>query len=254
MNYLKNGGKIYLLHRRLGSGLEGTVYKAYEPDVDPYFEFPICVKVLKSRNLDFKLIRFWKKLGALEVRGIPRFHTIFRYGFFNRALVYDFVEGADLEKLIRYSVLDPLELSYIFDQVRLIIEKLGENSLFHGDLKPANILVTKESKVFLVDFCPDEDLITPIYYSKKIGKKSVENDLFALQQMRSENHLESFNLNLRQVPDLKDRIEKVFSEGELITEAVGSPEVSLHRFSLARVLSFFCLVAVLFLSNTSLKN
>lgn len=65
----------------------------------------------------------------------------------------EFIEGENLKELMRKNVGFPLALiKKYFDQLLEAVSYCHKVNLVHGDIKPRNIMITKDDKIKLIDF------------------------------------------------------------------------------------------------------
>jgi serine/threonine protein kinase len=156
--YLLN--QQYLVIETLGQGGFGAVYKA----VDTHLNRPVAIKEMGQSNLsaqeqlealdNFK--REARMLAALQHPGLPRIYEEFSEGG-RSYLVMDFIDGETLEKRWMSAPNHQLpadEVVQIGLDLCSILDYLHSRQppIIFRDLKPANILLTKDQHVFLIDF------------------------------------------------------------------------------------------------------
>jgi serine/threonine protein kinase len=146
----------YEIVGQLGRGSVGTVYKAWDPmmgrDVaiktiqGPAIEGPQSAEVRK------RLFQEAKAAGKLAHSGIV---TVFDVSEHEGMpfLVMEYVEGHTLQTLIQNNV--RLDLDCVCDlgiQLAEALDYAHRNGVIHRDVKPANILVTKNNRTKIADF------------------------------------------------------------------------------------------------------
>lgn len=123
-----SGGKRYAL----------KVVKKQEPEDDIYLEqakveFEASQKLKHpaiAKIYDMRLKRSWFKVTGVE-------------------LLMEFVEGKTLDEI---EAPEMNQLILIFCQVASAISHMHRRGVFHGDLKPSNIMLSKSGQVKLIDF------------------------------------------------------------------------------------------------------
>ncbi len=122
------GGKRYALKvvRRLDADDDIYVNQArHEFEVAQRLCHPAIVKIHDCRTR-----RAWFRLSGIE-------------------LLMEYVEGRSLEE-IEMPKIKPLVI--VFNQVASALVHMHRRGIYHGDLKPSNIMVTKAGRVKLIDF------------------------------------------------------------------------------------------------------
>ena len=143
----------YEVVRVLGRGGMGTVYEAR----DPVLHRTVALKTMmpglaQTPDLKARFLREAQAAGGLRHHNIV---TVYDLGE-DRGQPYiamELVEGVDLEALIQGR--HPLSVEAKIDLLRQVCEGLGcahQNGIVHRDVKPANIRVTAEGEVKIMDF------------------------------------------------------------------------------------------------------
>ena len=140
----------YLLIDSIGSGSMGQVFKASSKTDNQQF----AVKVLPRRSM-------WNvRLARRQVRAFSQFSHPAVVPFIDvgtsggqHYLVWPLVQGESLEsKVQREGRLTPEIVGQIFGPVAAGLAISHQNGLFHGLIKPSNIMVTPENHGKLLDF------------------------------------------------------------------------------------------------------
>ncbi len=128
----------------------GTVHKAISKNDNKYY----AVKVLPRRSM-------WNvRLARRQVRTFGQFShpTVVPFTDVGTSgglhyLVWNFVEGEPLEALIqRHSKLDPIATAYIGTHVATGMGLAHQHGLFHGLVKPSNIMIGPGGQISILDF------------------------------------------------------------------------------------------------------
>ena len=146
-------GERYEIIEKIGTGGMSDVYKAKCHKLNRF----VAVKVLKqefSENANF-VSKF--RIEAQAAAGLmhPNIVNVYDVGEENGIyyIVMELVEGITLKKYIEKKArLSYKEAVSIAIQVALGIEAAHNNHIIHRDIKPQNIIISKEGKVKVTDF------------------------------------------------------------------------------------------------------
>lgn len=139
----------YELLEPIGAGGMGRVYKARHRRLGRFF----AVKLLPTKAKD-RVERFRRELASLGPLDHPNVVRATDAGEAGGVmyLAMEYVEGTDAEKLVRRD--GPLPVAQACDiarQAALGLHHLHEAGLVHRDVKPANLMVTPDGTVRLLD-------------------------------------------------------------------------------------------------------
>lgn len=146
-------GDRYEILERIGTGGMSDVYKAKDHKLNRQ----VAVKVLKqefSENANF-VSKFRIEAQAAAGLAHPNIVNVYDVGEENGVyfIVMELVEGITLKKYIekkaRLSVKEAVSIAI---QVSMGIEAAHNNHIIHRDIKPQNIIISKEGKVKVTDF------------------------------------------------------------------------------------------------------
>ena len=136
----------------LGSGGTGTVYRAF----DETLEREVAIKVLNQGQTDPKILkRFRAEATTLAKLNHPAIATIYELLQCDDELliVMEFVRGETLERLaLRMGLLTPEQAVFVVDGVLSALAHTHRAGIVHCDIKPANIIVTAQGGVKIMDF------------------------------------------------------------------------------------------------------
>ena len=140
----------FTLMDALGSGSMGTVYKAHNKTDNQWY----AVKVLPRRSMwNVRIAR--RKVRSFEQCQHPSVVPFVDVGTAGgmHYLAWPFVEGDTLDKFIqREGKLPPDIVGQIAMQIAEGLEVCHQHALFHGLLKPSNIMITEDRSVYILDF------------------------------------------------------------------------------------------------------
>ncbi|MBI2781977.1 MAG: Stk1 family PASTA domain-containing Ser/Thr kinase [Chloroflexi bacterium] len=146
------GGR-YRLVELLGQGGMATIYRAR----DAQLERDVAVKVLRPEygaDPDF-LDRFRHEAQSAASLNHPSVVAVYDYGTdpVGPFIVMELVEGEDLATIVRRSgALPPRAAARLVAQAARAIAAAHDRGFVHRDIKPGNILVTREGRVKVADF------------------------------------------------------------------------------------------------------
>lgn len=146
-------GDRYEILERIGTGGMSDVYKAKDYKLNRF----VAVKVLKqefSENANF-VSKF--RVEAQAAAGLMHPNIVNVYDVGEESGIYyivmELVEGITLKKYIeRKARLSVKEAVSIAIQVSMGLEAAHNNHIIHRDIKPQNIIISKEGKVKVTDF------------------------------------------------------------------------------------------------------
>ena len=146
-------GDRYEILELIGSGGMADVYKAKDHKLNRF----VAIKVLKSEFSSDSVFVSKFKAEAQAAAGLmhPNIVNVYDVGEEGRMyyFVMELVEGITLkhyiEKKIRLTAKEAISIAI---QVSMGIEAAHNNGIIHRDIKPQNIIISKEGKVKVADF------------------------------------------------------------------------------------------------------
>lgn len=146
-------GERYEIIEKIGAGGMADVYKAKCHKLNRY----VAIKVLKAEYSSNKNFVSKFRVEAQSAAGLMHPNIVNVYDVGDEDGMYYFVmelvEGITLknyiEKKIRLSVKEAVSIAI---QVSMGIEAAHNNGIIHRDIKPQNIIISKEGKVKVADF------------------------------------------------------------------------------------------------------
>lgn len=140
----------FTLMDALGAGSMGTVYKAVNKTDNQWY----AVKVLPRRSMwNVRIAR--RKVRSFEQCKHPSVVPFVDVGTAGgmHYLAWPFVEGETLDKVMaREGKLSATSVANIAMQIAEGLEVCHHQALFHGLLKPSNIMIGPDHSVFILDF------------------------------------------------------------------------------------------------------
>ncbi|MFZ0428772.1 MAG: tetratricopeptide repeat protein [Acidobacteriota bacterium] len=146
-------GSRYTIKKMLGQGGMGTVYLAYDSELDR----DVALKVIRREIADHPEIleRFKREIQLSSVvthKNVLRVYDLGESDGF-RFLTMQYVEGENLSALLRREKRLPEErVVGIFRQICKALQAAHEQGVLHRDLKPDNVMLDRKDQVFLTDF------------------------------------------------------------------------------------------------------
>ena len=138
----------------LGEGAMGTVYLAHDPQI----ERPVAVKTLRieagrerAEELASRFLKEAKLAGRLQH---PNVVTIYEAGRDQGVdfIAMEYVDGEPLNRLLSDQDFSLSERIEVVRQAAFALEHAHERGVLHRDIKPGNILITREGRVKVADF------------------------------------------------------------------------------------------------------
>ncbi|MEO0095791.1 MAG: protein kinase [candidate division WOR-3 bacterium] len=147
----------YKILEEIGRGGMGVVYKAY----DPVIERTVALKMIRFQDftepseieeLKIRLRQEVKAAGKLSHPNIVMIYDVEEEGG-NFAIVMEYVDGDSLDKILKKQKAISLEESIrIIQKVCDALDYAHKQGIVHRDVKPANIIITKNGEPKLMDF------------------------------------------------------------------------------------------------------
>jgi esterase/lipase superfamily enzyme len=142
----------YRILEKLGSGGMGAVYKAQDLQSDRFVELRLLPEEF-ARDKE-ALDRLQRNVQAASSLNHPNIRTIYEVGQ-SAGQVFiatELLEGQTLGELIASKPLDTERVLDVSVQVADALDALSSRGFVHSEINPANIFVTKEAQVKVLDF------------------------------------------------------------------------------------------------------
>jgi Tol biopolymer transport system component len=141
----------YQVSARLGAGGMGTVYRAYDPEL----QRPVAIKVLEPRPgisaSRSELLREARAASALNHPNICHVYEVREDGA-AAFIVMELVEGRPLGEMIPAGGLPAETVIRYGTQVAEALGHAHDRGIVHGDLKSANVVVAADGRPKVLDF------------------------------------------------------------------------------------------------------
>ena len=146
------GGRYEVLNK-IGAGGMSVVYKGRDQKLNRY----VAIKVLKSEYREDKnfIRKFKEEAQAAACLAHPNIVNVYDVGeeAGDHYIVMELVEGITLKNYIeRKGRMTIKEATSIGIQVSMGLEVAHNNDIVHRDIKPQNIMISKDGKVKVMDF------------------------------------------------------------------------------------------------------
>ncbi len=139
--------------RELGRGGMGVVYEAFQEGLDRRVAVKaLDVKLARSREITERFRREGRAYAQLRHQAVVAVHDLVEKED-TLYLVTDYVDGADLNRvMVQGGPLPPACVAIVGARVAEALDYVHFNKLLHRDVKPANVMVSREGEVKLMDF------------------------------------------------------------------------------------------------------
>lgn len=143
--------KNYHLLEWVGNGAMSTVYKAYHAELDRF----VAVKILDCSMAEGNDLaaRFQREAWAVARLDHPNILPVYDFGQEGELsiIVTKYVEGGTLRDILGHPL--PLEqCARILSQLAEALDHAHQHGIIHRDVKPSNVLLSKDGSVCLSDF------------------------------------------------------------------------------------------------------
>ena len=141
----------YIIHDTIKSGGMAQVYKATDPETKDI----VAIKILQPSKINRRAVKgFLQEAKMLKKLNHPNIIQVIDFGEKDRTpyTVMEYINGEDLKKLLLHKKTKKLQGYDLILQIGRGLDYLHENNIIHQDIKPENILVSKNNEVKIVDF------------------------------------------------------------------------------------------------------
>ncbi len=139
----------YRIRRGLGQGAFGKVVEAF----DETLERPVAIKVLRTgKRIDLEaVLHEARSAAALNHPGICTVHAVEKHGGVP-VIVMELLDGVSLDRRLAEGPVGPEMARRIAREIGEALAASHDAGVVHGDLKPANVMLTRAGPVKLLDF------------------------------------------------------------------------------------------------------
>jgi serine/threonine protein kinase len=139
----------YKIIEKLGEGGMGIVYKAHDTKLnrDVALKF-LPPELTSNKTANERFVREAQAAARLNHPNICTIHEVDGQSF----IVMELIEGETLKEMIKDGLLEIKEAIDISVQIAEGLLKAHDKGIIHHDIKSANIMVTNEDQVKIMDF------------------------------------------------------------------------------------------------------
>ena len=151
---------FYEIRRSLGAGAMGAVYEAW----DPRLRRSVAVKVLTGAGDDQSIAaRLLREARAAAALNHPNICAIYDVGEIEGTpfLAMEFVAGETLQDVVARGAVDPARVIGLGRQLAAALATAHAAGVVHRDLKSANVMLSSEGTVKVLDFGIAQRLVGP---------------------------------------------------------------------------------------------
>ena len=143
----------YLLQQLLGSGASGKVYRALQKPTGRTVAVKFLRKdVLANKNLVRRFIQEAAIVAGFNHPGIVGVHGIGRTPNGGLFLVQDWIDGPNLAQHCAANTPDWRMVARWVAEAASAVHHAHERNIIHCDLKPANLLLGSDGRIYITDF------------------------------------------------------------------------------------------------------
>jgi serine/threonine protein kinase/tetratricopeptide (TPR) repeat protein len=143
----------YKILEKLGEGGMGDVYKAEDTNLDRVVALKFLpMETTRDKDMKTRFIHEAKAASSLQHHNIYTIHEIDETDDGQLFIVMDCYDGKTVEEKIKQSPLEIDEAIDITIQIAQGLDKAHKKKIIHRDIKSANIIVTTDGIVKIVDF------------------------------------------------------------------------------------------------------
>lgn len=146
----KTFGK-YIIQNIIKSGGIAHIYKAS----DLITKDIVAIKILQPSSANRRAVKgFIREAKMLKKLNHPNIIQVMDFGKEKGIpyMVMEYINGEDLKKLLLHKKTKKLQRYDLILQIGRGLDYLHENNIIHQDIKPENILVSKNNEVKIIDF------------------------------------------------------------------------------------------------------
>ena len=171
-------GNYYHKYEKIGEGAYSNVYKGYHQDLSKIFAIKEINISIHGKNIERfrEEINLMKKLDHVNI--VKLYDTVENENYIY--LILEYCEYGDLKKFLNKRPLKERKVKKFMSQIVAGLKYLNDHNIYHRDLKPQNILISKNYTLKISDFglaksCESNTLLdticgSPMYMAPEIMK------------------------------------------------------------------------------------
>lgn len=140
----------YRIQRQIAEGGQGSVLLGY----DPQLRRRVAIKLYRlpdQRDSRRQALAEARRSALLDSPRITRIFDVLVAGN-DLAIIMEYVPGCDLRQVLRSTRLSLAAALLIASDIAAALAAARLSQIVHGDIKPANVLITREGRAMLADF------------------------------------------------------------------------------------------------------
>jgi eukaryotic-like serine/threonine-protein kinase len=143
----------YQIQETIGTGANSRVVRGYDPMIDRAVAIKLFSPQLARGDARARFLREARVVGQIAHPSIVTLHDMgIEESTLTPYLVMELVEGQSLEKILTKGSVPFQSACNWTAHVAVALAVAHRRGIIHGDVKPANILITSDNRVKLTDF------------------------------------------------------------------------------------------------------
>src|ERR1700680_2766092 len=137
----------------IGSGANGSVVRAHDPMIGRLVAIKLLPPELANGEARNRFLQEARVLGQLSHPAIVTLHDMgIEESTSTPYLVMEFLSGQSLDRILEKGAVPTMRACAWVAEVACALAAAHRKGVIHGDVKPANILITEDGRVKVMDF------------------------------------------------------------------------------------------------------